>query len=119
MHKIKLAIFWCRQNEMRLLSVKKIEKNKTHFILCVLTLKAPITTAADNSLKNFFYFSLKKIRLDISCESSVRQRIYIHHQALFSLKAKSKKTKCRLLQILYGALRANILQNPRLAALLS
>ena len=29
------------------------------------------------------------------------------HQALFSSKDKSKKIKCRLLQILYGALRVN------------
>ena len=30
------------------------------------------------------------------------------HQALFSLKDKSKKIKCRLLQFLFGALRVNI-----------
>ena len=29
------------------------------------------------------------------------------HQALFSSKDKSKKIKCRLLQILYDALRVN------------
>ena len=33
------------------------------------------------------------------------------HQALFSLKNKSIKIKCRLLQILYGALRVHILAN--------
>ena len=35
------------------------------------------------------------------------------HQALFSLKDKSKKLKCRLLQFLFGALRVNCKQNIR------
>ena len=30
------------------------------------------------------------------------------NQALFSLKDKSKKLKCRLLQFLFGALRVNV-----------
>ena len=37
--------------------------------------------------------------------SSARQRIYMKNQVLFSLKDKSKKLKCRLLQFLFGALR--------------
>ena len=45
------------------------------------------------------------IMLDISCESSAWQRIHMKHQALFSLKDKSKKLKCCLLQFLFGALR--------------
>ena len=45
------------------------------------------------------------IRLDVSSESSVRQRIHMKNQALFSSKDKSKKLKCRLLQFLFGALR--------------
>ena len=48
------------------------------------------------------------IRLDISCESSARQRIHMKLQALFSLKNKSKKLKCRLLQFLCGALRVKV-----------
>ena len=36
-----------------------------------------------------------------------RQRIHMKNQALFSLKHKSKKLKCRLLQFLFGALRVN------------
>ena len=43
--------------------------------------------------------------LDVSSESSARQRIHMKHQALFSWKDKSKKLKCRLLQFLFGALR--------------
>ena len=46
-----------------------------------------------------------KIRLDVSSESSARQRIHMKNQALFSLKDKSKKSKCRLQQFLFGALR--------------
>ena len=36
------------------------------------------------------------------------------NQALFSLKDKSIKLKCRLLPILFGALRVNILGTPTL-----
>ena len=68
-----------------------------------LTLKAPITTAANN--KYFFIVFSEKIRLDVSSESSARQRIHIKNQALVSLKGKSEKLKCRLLQFLFDALR--------------
>ena len=63
--------------------------------LC-LTLKAPIMTAADDI---DIYFSL------FFRENKTRQRIHMKNQALFSLKDKSKKLKCRLLQISFGALR--------------
>ena len=36
-----------------------------------LTLKVPITTAADGTLYFYFYLS-KEIRLDVSCESSAK-----------------------------------------------
>ena len=48
------------------------------------------------------------MRLDVSSESSARQRIHMKHQALFSSKDKSKKIKCLLLQFLFGALRVNL-----------
>ena len=69
--------------------------------MLILTLKAPITTAADDIYK---YFSLlfREIRLDVSSESSARQRIHTKNQALFSSKDNSKKIKCRLLQVLFG-----------------
>ena len=69
-----------------------------------LTLKAPITTAADDIHIYLLLFS-EKIILDVSSESSARQRIHMKNQALFSLKDKSKKLKCRLLQFLFGVLR--------------
>ena len=47
----------------------------------------PITVAADNSCHCFS----EKIRLDVSCESSARQRIHMKRQALFSLKDKKKE----------------------------
>ena len=65
-------------------------------------------TAADDSHKYFFRCFSEKIRLDVSSESS-RQRIHMKNQALFSLKDKSKKLKCLLLQFLLGALRINTL----------
>ena len=43
--------------------------------------------------------------LDVSSESSARQRIHMKNQALFSAKDKSKKLKSHLLQFLFGALR--------------
>ena len=53
---------------------------------------------------------LSKIRLDVSSESSARQRTHTKNQALVSSKDKSKKLKCRLLQFLFGALRVNLLR---------
>ena len=41
--------------------------------------------AADDILIFYFYLS-KKVRLDLSCESSAQQRIHLKHQVLFSLK---------------------------------
>ena len=67
-----------------------------------LTLKAPTTTAADDIHKYFsFFFLSEKIRIDVSSESSARQRIHMKNQALFSLKDKSKKSKCHLLQFFF------------------
>ena len=63
----------------------------------------PITTTADDIHK---YFS-EKIRLDVSSESSARQRIHMKNQVLFSSKDKNKKLNCRLLQFLFGALLVN------------
>ena len=74
-----------------------------HPELFELSLKAPSMTAADDIHKYFFIVFLKKIRLDISCESSA-SRIHMKYQVLFSSKDKSKKLKCRLLQFLFGAL---------------
>ena len=76
----------------------------------LLTLEAPITTAADDIHKYFSLF-LEKIRLDVSSEFSAEfsavQRIHmIKDQALVSSRDKSKKLKCNLLQFLSGALRA-------------
>ena len=73
-----------------------------------LTLKASITTAADDIYKYFFIGFQKKIRLDVSSESYAGQRIRKKNQALFSSKDKSQKIKCRLLQFLFGALRFKI-----------
>ena len=64
----------------------------------MLTIKAPISTAADDIHKYFFI-----VRLD------ARQRIHIKNHALFSLKDKSNKLKCCLLQFLFSALRVKML----------
>ena len=65
--------------------------------------------AADDIYKYMYFFIVfflsEKIRLDVSSESSARQRIHMKNKALFSSKDKSEKLKCRLLQFLFGALR--------------
>ena len=78
-------------------------------LVMLLTLKAPITTAADDIHKYFFIVFSEKIRLDVSSESSARQRIHMKNHALLSSKDKSKKLKYRLLQFLFGALRVEYL----------
>ena len=71
-----------------------------------LTLKAPITTAADDTHKYFFHcFSEKN---DLMFQVNPLLRIHMKNQVLFSLKGKSKKLKCRLLQFVFGALRLNL-----------
>ena len=59
--------------------------------------------AVDDIHKYFFHCFSENIRLDVSCESSARQRIHMKNKALFSSKDKSEKFKCHLLQFLYGA----------------
>ena len=65
-------------------------------------------TAADDIHKYFFIVFTEKIRLDVSSESSARQRIHLKHQALFSSKGTSKKLKFCLLQFLFGALKVKV-----------
>ena len=50
----------------------------------------PIKTAADDSLKIVFNVFVEKIRHNVSCESSARQRIHMKHHAIFSAKDKIK-----------------------------
>ena len=78
------------------------------FVQVSLTLKALITTAADDSCF-FFYFS-EETSLDISCESSAWQMIHMKCRDLFSLKNNKKNFECCLLQILLGALRVKIVK---------
>ena len=95
--------------------MNNLEDTSFHYwditVFHALTLKAPIRTAADD-IHIFFHSFSEKIRLDVSSESSARQRIHMKIQALFALKDKSKKLKCCLLQFLFGALRVNICQVP-------
>ena len=77
-----------------------LQESTINHTLVNLTLKAPITTAADDIHKYFFIFLSEKIRLDVSSESSAHMK----NQALFSSKDKSKKLTC-LVHFLFGALR--------------
>ena len=52
----------------------------------LLTLKAPITTAADDINKYFLYCFSDKIRLDDSSESSAGQRIHMKKSSLIFLE---------------------------------
>ena len=62
-------------------------------------LKCQTKISAEDIL-NFYFYLLKKIRLDFSCESFAQQRIHMKHQVLFSLKNNKKKNvyECGLLQ---------------------
>ena len=42
------------------------------------------------TLECFYFYISKKIRLDVLCESSARQRIHMKYQVLFSLKNNEK-----------------------------
>ena len=82
----------CRVFELKNKQTKQ-KRGRKH----ILTLKAPITIAADDFHKYFFHCFSEKIRLDVSSEFSARQRVHMKNQALFSSKDESKKLKCRLL----------------------
>ena len=72
-----------------------------------LPLRRQLRVQQATVLNIFFLFS-EKIRLDISCESSARQKIHIKHQAAYFLqKIKVKKTKESSAAILLGSLRVN------------
>ena len=68
------------------------------YTVFVLTLKAPVTTAADEIFFYFFFIFSEKTSLDISCELSAKQTIHMKCQDLFSLKNKRKNFECRLLK---------------------
>ena len=48
-------------------------------------------TAADDIHKKFFHCFSEKIRLNVSSESSARQRIHMKNQTLFSSNDKNKQ----------------------------
>ena len=53
-----------------------------------LTLKGPVTTAADDNFLFIYLFFSEKTSLDLSCKSSAWHTIHIKCQDLFSLKNK-------------------------------
>ena len=71
---------------------RNLKNNHRDFILqlqnSVKALHGQVKTAAHNILKVFFYLS-KKISLDISCELSARQTIYMKNQDFFLLGRQS------------------------------
>ena len=71
----------------------------------ILTIKAAITTAADGILILFSF--LKKLLLEISCESSTRKTIHMKCHGLFSLEGNNN-IECHLLHTSLGILRVAI-----------
>ena len=55
-----------------------------------LTLKVQKKKIAADVILIFFFYLLKKIRLDFSCASTAKQRIHLKHRVLFSLKNNEK-----------------------------
>ena len=75
-----------------------------------LTLKAPITTAADYIHKYFFIVFQRKQDLMFQVNPLLGTAEDSHkNQALFSLKDKCKKLKCHLLQFSFGTLRVKMI----------
>ena len=72
----------------RLNGIVQVKQSRTY-----LALKCQIEIAADETLIFFYFYLLKKIRLDVSCESSAGQRIHIKYQVLLSLKNSEKILK--------------------------
>ena len=68
---------------MRLILIR----DAVHDFSCILALKRQFNMIAADDIH--FHCFPDKIRLDISCQSSARQRIHRKHQALFSSKDKS------------------------------
>ena len=64
--------------------LEKFKKNWQVYAI-LLTLKVPITTAAEN---NFTFYLFSENSLNISCESSAEQMIHMKGQDLFSVKTK-------------------------------
>ena len=69
---------------------RKNFKSFFFFCKCLLTLEVPITTAEDDIHKYFFIVFQKKIRLDVSKESSAGQRIHMKIKPYFLREIKSK-----------------------------
>ena len=74
--------------------MKVLSRNFCSMWLCCLfpglTLKAPSKIAADDTFIILKFYLSKNIRLDVSCESSAKQRIHIKYQALFYQKNNEK-----------------------------
>ena len=85
-----------KENLLSYSTAKYSDRYPTHFCNRLFqygfNLKAPIMTAADDIHKIFFHCFSEKIRLDVSSESSARQRIHMKNQALISLKDKTNKS---------------------------
>ena len=70
------------------------------WITIILTIKVKSKIAVDDILNYFWGYFSKKIKLDISCESSARQMIHMKCQVLFSLKINNRNiSKFLLLQL--------------------
>ena len=63
-------------------------------IFCFSKKALNLQTAVLHGLEYFFHCFSEKIRLDISCEFSARQKINTKYQALFSSKDDNKLDMC-------------------------
>ena len=81
---------------MKIVAFAKKKQKKKRYLswiymgLHLLILKAPSKIAADDTFIIFTFYLSKKIRLDVSCESSAKQKIHMKHQKLFYQKNNEK-----------------------------
>ena len=83
------TLLYCKTRQLQLRRIEEIISGVLFRVSLFYPLKRQTKIAADDILIFYFYLS-KKIKLDFSCESSVRQRIHLKHQTLFSLKNNEK-----------------------------
>ena len=68
-------------------------------------LSGELSCPCDRSSLSFYFYLLREIRLDVSCDSSAQQRIHVKYQVLFSLKNNKKCSRLPPAAVMIDTLR--------------